>query len=130
MSQAPDARRPRAPDPRYSLAWVDAEQRRLADRLLQLSPAQLELPSNLPGWRILDLAVHITRVHDSILKAVERARVGDQTPAFGAAARPREEAIRAMTPTGWVELQRAACQQLGRIVAALSDAELDRFDFP
>ena len=74
------------PNPRRSLERLEAEQGRLCERLLELTPVQLDLPSNLPGWRVLDLAVHITRVCDSILLAVQRASVGDQTPAFGAAA--------------------------------------------
>src|ERR1700737_1328982 len=75
-----------AVDPRASLQRLDAEQLQLCDRLLQLTPRELEQASNLPGWRVVDLAVHITRVCDSILLAVSRASVGDQTPAFGPAA--------------------------------------------
>jgi Mycothiol maleylpyruvate isomerase N-terminal domain len=77
------------PNPRRSIERLEPEQRRLCDQLLVLTPAQLVLPSNLPGWRVVDLAVHITRVCDSILLAVQRAIVGDQSPAFGAAAKPR-----------------------------------------
>jgi uncharacterized protein (TIGR03083 family) len=117
-------------DPRRSLQRLDAEQRQLCERLLQLTPSQLELPSNLPGWRVVDLAVHITRVHDSILLAVSRACVGDQSPAFGAAAKPREDAIRAMPPADWVRLQRDAYADLTRRVAELHDEQLERFDFP
>jgi uncharacterized protein (TIGR03083 family) len=110
--------------------YVDAEQQLLCERLAQLSPAQLESASNLPGWRILDLGVHITRVCDSIMLAVQRASVGDQTPAFGAAAKPREDAIRAMDPSGWVSLQRDAYQQLTALVADLSDTRLEQSTFP
>jgi uncharacterized protein (TIGR03083 family) len=110
--------------------YVDAEQRQLCERLAQLSPAQLELTSNLPGWRVVDLGVHITRVCDSILLAVQRAIVGDQSPAFGAAAKPREDAIRAMDPSAWVGLQRDAYQQLTGLVADLSDERLEQLTFP
>ena len=102
----------------------------LCDLLLSLTPGQLELPSNLPGWRVFDLAVHITRVCDSILLAVQRASVGDQSPAFGAAARPREDAIRAMDAQGWVTLQRNAYNDLTRLVGGLTDEQLEQFDFP
>ena len=118
------------PNPRRSIERLEPEQRRLCDQLLVLTPAQLVLPSNLPGWRVVDLAVHITRVCDSILLAVQRAIVGDQSPAFGAAAKPREDAIRAMDATGWVALQRDAYRDLSRLVADLSDAQLEDFDFP
>ncbi|HLZ27311.1 MAG TPA: maleylpyruvate isomerase family mycothiol-dependent enzyme [Chloroflexota bacterium] len=121
---------PDLPQPRRSLERLDSEQRRLCDMLLRLTPAELDLPSNLPGWRVLDLAVHITRVCDSIRLAVQRASVGDHTPAFGAAAKPREDAIRAMRPDGWVTLQRDAYADLTRVVGELTDAQLERFDFP
>lgn len=121
---------PESPNPRRSLERLDAEQWQLCDRLLDLTPAELELPSNLPGWRVLDLAVHITRVCDSIRLAVTRASVGDQTPAFGAAAKPREEAIRAMPQSGWVTLQREAYRDMRRLVGQFTDAQLEQFDFP
>jgi uncharacterized protein (TIGR03083 family) len=118
------------PEPRQSLRLLETEQRGLCAELLALTPAQFDLPSNLPDWRILDLGVHITRVCDSILLAAQRATVGDQTPAFGPAARPREAEIRTMTPAAWVDLQRSAYQRLTRIVADLTDEQLDRLDFP
>jgi uncharacterized protein (TIGR03083 family) len=118
------------PEPRQSLRLLETEQRGLCAELLALTPAQFDLPSNLPDWRILDLGVHITRVSDSILLAAQRATVGDQTPAFGPAARPREAEIRTMTPAAWVDLQRSAYQRLTRIVADLTDEQLDRLDFP
>jgi uncharacterized protein (TIGR03083 family) len=118
------------PEPRQSLQLLETEQRRLCAALLALTPAQFDLPSNLPGWRILDLGVHITRVCDSILLAVQRATVGDETPAFGPAARPREAEIRTMTPAAWVDLQRNAYQHLTRIVAELTDDQLDQLHFP
>lgn len=116
--------------PRHSLDLVDAEQLRLCERLGQLTAAELEKPSNLPGWSVFDLCVHITRVLDSISKAVQRAGVGDRTPAFGVAARPREEQIRAMSPTQWVELHRSAFAEIRRVVGDLSDDDLERCTFP
>ncbi|MBV9578996.1 MAG: maleylpyruvate isomerase family mycothiol-dependent enzyme, partial [Chloroflexi bacterium] len=118
------------PQPRLSLAYLAPEQDLLCTRLVELTPHELASPSNLPGWTVLDLAVHITRVCDSILLAVQRATVGDETPAFGPAARPREEAIRGMSPDGWAQLQRTARGELTRVVAALTDAELEEFHFP
>jgi uncharacterized protein (TIGR03083 family) len=118
------------PEPRQSLLLLESEQRALCAALLALSPVQFELPSNLPGWRILDLGVHITRVCDSILLAVQRATVGDATPAFGPAAQRREAEIRTMTPTAWVDLQRNAYQQLTRIVAELTNQQLEQLHFP
>src|SRR5262249_25278808 len=91
---------------------------------------ELYRPSNLPGWKIKDLCVHITRVCDSILKAVQRARVGDRTPAFGDAARPREAEIRAMSPSEWVDLQGSTCGEITETVAQMSVEQLERFDFP
>jgi uncharacterized protein (TIGR03083 family) len=126
MAHPPDT----TPLPRISLAYLGPEQELLCADLLELTPHQLERPSNLPGWSVLDLAVHITRVCDSILTAVRRASVGDETPAFGAAARPREEAIRAMSAQGWVDLQRNARAELTRLVGSFTDAELDAFQFP
>jgi uncharacterized protein (TIGR03083 family) len=119
-----------SPDPRRSLQRLEPEQRRLCERLLLLTPSQLELPSNLPGWHVVDLAVHITRVCDSILLAVQRAIVGDDSPAFGPAAKPREDAIRAMHPAGWVSLQQDAHQHLIRLVADLTDEQLEQLNFP
>jgi len=116
--------------PRQSLERLESEQRRLCQRLVELTPTQLDRPANLPGWRVFDLAVHITRVCDSILLAVQRASVGDQRPAFGAAAKPREDAIRAMDAAGWVTLQQSAYAELVRLVGGLSDRQLEQFDFP
>jgi hypothetical protein len=76
-------------DPRRSLQLLELEQQKLANRVLELPSDRFGEPSNLPNWQIFDLCVHITRVCDSIQKAVERSVVGDQTPAFGVAARPR-----------------------------------------
>jgi uncharacterized protein (TIGR03083 family) len=122
---------PRAqPLPRLSLTYLAPEQELLCSQLLRLTPRELERPSNLPGWSVFDLAVHITRVCDSILLAVQRASVGDETPAFGAAARPREEVIRAMSPGGWVDLQRNARFELTRLVAGFTDVQLEEFHFP
>src|SRR5690242_1676164 len=59
------------PLPRLSLTYLAPEQELLSARLLELTPGELERPSNLPGWSVLDLAVHITRVCDSILLAVQ-----------------------------------------------------------
>jgi uncharacterized protein (TIGR03083 family) len=118
------------PNPRRSLERLESEQAELCERLLVLTPAELDRASNLPGWRVFDLAVHVTRVCDSILLAVQRASVGDQTPAFGAAARPREDAIRALDPAGWVQLQRATYADLTRQVSDFSDEQLERLTFP
>jgi uncharacterized protein (TIGR03083 family) len=118
------------PDPRLSLQLLELEQQRFAQRLLALAPDRLVEPSNLPDWQIFDLCVHITRVCDSIHKAVHRAQVGDQTPAFGAAARPREQEIRAMSAAEWVELQRSACGEITASVASLSNDQLEAFTFP
>jgi uncharacterized protein (TIGR03083 family) len=130
MAQHADSSSYGQPLPRMSLGYLAPEQELLCARLLELTPDQLEIPSNLPGWSIFDLAVHITRVCDSILLAVQRASVGDRTPAFGAAARPREEAIRAMSPQGWVDLQRDARTELTRLVAGMTDIQLDEYQFP
>jgi uncharacterized protein (TIGR03083 family) len=119
-----------SPQPRQSLDLVDEEQQRLCERLSQLGPRQLEQPSNLPGWSVFDLAVHITRVLDSIGKAVQRASVGDRTPAFGVSARPRELEIREMTPAEWVELHRSAFAEIRHVVGELSDDDLERRTFP
>lgn len=130
MTQLSDSTPPREPLPRLSLAYLGPEQELLCARLVELAPSALEQPSNLPGWSVRDLAVHITRVCDSILLAVQRAAVGDQTPAFGAAARPREEAIRAMAPQDWADLQRNARAELTRLVMGLTDEQLDELHFP
>jgi uncharacterized protein (TIGR03083 family) len=90
----------------------------------------LDRAANLSGWNIAELGVHVTRVSDSILVAVQRATVGDTTPAFGPAAKPREDAIRAMTPAGWAQLLDSACQQLRDLVASLSNADIEQMMFP
>src|SRR5215212_152074 len=95
-------------DARQSLEIMAGEQARLCARLGELTETQLLSASCLPGWSVADLGVHITRVCDSILLAVKRASVGDRTPAFGSASRPREEQIRALRPIEWGELQRSA----------------------
>jgi uncharacterized protein (TIGR03083 family) len=130
MSQPSESTSQVQPLPRKSLEYLAQEQELLCARMLELTPNELELASDLPGWSVFDLAVHITRVCDSILLAVQRASVGDRTPAFGAAARPREEAIRAMSPQGWVDLQRTARAELTRLVAGMADAQLNEFHFP
>jgi len=117
-------------DPRLSLRKLDAEQAALCERIAALTPAEREAPSNLAGWSVNDLAVHITRVCDSILRATHRALEGDRTPAFGPAAKPREDEIRAMTPTDWAELQRSEYQQIKTTIDACTDAALDEYTFP
>jgi len=67
------------------------------------------------------VAVQITRVCDSIDLAVQRAMVGDKTPAFGEAARPREAEIRAKGPQGWAEHGRACCQRIIETVSGLTE---------
>src|SRR5487761_661199 len=108
------------PEPRHSLELLDWEQSLLGSKLSGLQPAELDSPCNLAGWHILDLGVHITRVCDSLLLAVQRATIGDTTPAFGPAAKPREDAIRAMNPAGWAQLLQSDCQQLGDFLGGLS----------
>jgi uncharacterized protein (TIGR03083 family) len=125
----PDADEPR-PQPRRSLQILEAELHRLGDDLLRLTPAQLELPSNLPGWRIYDLGVHVTRVCALIRQAIQRGSSGDQTPAFGDAAKPVEERIRSLTVAEWVELQQDAYGQITRVVAELTDEQLQHLTFP
>jgi uncharacterized protein (TIGR03083 family) len=117
-------------DPRRSLEQLAPEQDSLNARIARLTPEELARPSNLAGWSVADLAVHITRVCDSINLAIQRARVGDRTPAFGEAARPREAEIRAKGPQGWAEHGRACCQRITEIVSGLTDAELERYTFP
>lgn len=119
-----------AVNPRRSLELLDPEQELLNERIARLSPSELETPSNLARWSVADLAVHITRVCDSIHLAVQRAVAGDRTPAFGAAARPREDEIRARGPQGWSAHGRDCCQRITQIVAGLSDDQLDRCTFP
>jgi hypothetical protein len=94
-------------DPRRSLGLLKPEQELLNQRIARLTPEELDRPSNLARWSVADVAVHITRVCDSIDLAVQRAMVGDKTPAFGEAARPREAEIRAKGPQGWAEHGRA-----------------------
>jgi uncharacterized protein (TIGR03083 family) len=113
-----------------SLEWMGREQARLCERLVSLTDSQLQSASNLPGWTVADLGVHITRVCDSILLAVKRAAVGDKTPAFGPAARPREEEIRRMGPAGWASLQRSEYAELTQVVAGLSSEQIERCTFP
>jgi uncharacterized protein (TIGR03083 family) len=117
-------------DPRLSLLKLDAEQAALCERLARLTPAERESPSNLANWSVNDLAVHITRVCDSILRAIQRGLEGDRTPAFGPAARPREDEIRAMTPPDWAELQRNEYLQIKTTIDACTDAALDDYTFP
>ena len=118
------------PDPRQSLQLLESEQYQLASRGLALPSARFGEPSNLPDWRVFELCVHITRVCDSIQKAVQRSVVGDLTPTFGAATRPREQEIRAMSVAEWVQLQRSACGHKSATVASLSNDQLEAFRSP
>jgi uncharacterized protein (TIGR03083 family) len=118
------------PQPRRSLELLDAELARLGAELAALTPAQLELPSNLPGWRIYDLGVHITRVCVLLQLAMQRASTGDRTPVFGDAARPVVERIRAIPVSAWIPVQRDAYDQITRLVAGLTDDQLERMTFP
>lgn len=117
-------------DPRRSLELLDPEKERLRARLAGLTDADLVRPSNLPDWTLADLAVHITRVSDSILLAVKRSTYGDTTPAFGPAAKPREDEIRAMLPVDWGDLYEQNVEELTALVNGLSDPQMDTFTFP
>lgn len=117
-------------DPRLSLKKLDAEQAALCERLARLTPAEREQPSTLENWTVNDVSVHITRVCDSILKAIERGLEGDRTPAFGPAAKPREDEIRAMTPKDWAELSRSQYAQIAATIGVCTDAALDEYTFP
>jgi uncharacterized protein (TIGR03083 family) len=117
-------------DPRLSLRLLDSEQAALCERIAALTPAEREAPSNLASWSVNDLAVHITRVCDSILRAIERALENDRTPAFGPAARPREDEIRAMTPKDWAELQRSHYARIRTIIESCTESALDDYCFP
>jgi uncharacterized protein (TIGR03083 family) len=118
------------PEPKHSLQLVDPELARIGETILELTPTQLELPSNLPGWRIYDLGVHITRVCALLLLAVQRASTGDQTPAFGDAAKPLENRIRAMPVPDWVPLQRDSYTQMCALIDRLSEAQIEQATFP
>jgi uncharacterized protein (TIGR03083 family) len=117
-------------DPRRSLALLNPELELLTGRIARLTPEERARPSNLASWTVADVAVHITRVCDSIDLAIQRARVGDRTPAFGEAARPREAEIRTKTPQGWAEHGRACCQRIAETVSGLTDEQLERYTFP
>jgi len=117
-------------DPRRSLELLKPEQELLNERIARLTPEELDRPSNLARWSVADVAVHITRVCDSINLAVQRATVGDKTPAFGEAARPREAEIRAKGPQGWAEHGRECCQRITEIVSGLTDEQLGQYTFP
>jgi uncharacterized protein (TIGR03083 family) len=118
------------PDPRLSLRLLDVEQTLFCSQFIRLTPADLALPSNLDGWNIAELPVHVTRVCDSLLLAVQRAIVGHTTPVFGPTTQGREDEIRAMDVAGLVELQRVACRQLAETVDGLSDSDLTHLMFP
>jgi uncharacterized protein (TIGR03083 family) len=117
-------------DPRRSLALLDPELELLTERIARLTSEELARPSNLAGWSVTDVAVHITRVCDSIDLAIQRALVGDRTPAFGEAARPREAEIRKKDPPGWAAHRRACCRRIAETVAGLADEQLARHTFP
>jgi uncharacterized protein (TIGR03083 family) len=117
-------------DPRRSLALLGPELDLLTRRIERLTPEELARPSNLASWSVADVAVHITRVSDSIDRAIHRAMAGDRTPAFGEAARAREAEIRAMGPQGWAGHARACCGRIAETVAGLTDAQLAQHTFP
>src|SRR5262245_22738751 len=117
-------------DPRRSLTLLRSELDLLTDRIARLTPDELQRPSNLAGWTVADVAVHITRVCDSIDRAVQRALVGDRTPAFGEAARAREAELRAGGQQRWPEHARACYQRIADTVGGLSDDQLARHTFP
>src|SRR5262249_21157601 len=102
----------------------------LTERIARLTPEELARSSNLAGWSVADVAVHITRVSDSIDRAIHRAMVGDRTPAFGEAARAREAEIRTWEPRGWAEHAQACYGRIANSVSRLTDEELERFAFP
>src|SRR5215510_5653880 len=116
-------------DPRRSLTLLTPELELLTEHIARLTPAELDRPSNLTPWSVADLSVHITRVSDSIDLAIQRALVGDRTPAFGEAARPREAAIRAKGPQGWAEHGRACGRRIVETVSGLTDEQLGRHTF-
>ena len=117
-------------DPRRSLALLNPELALLTERIGRLTAEEGARPSNLAGWSVDDVAVHIMRVCDSIDLATRRATVGDRTPAFGEAARPREAEIRAKDPQGRAEHGRACVRRVAETVSGLTDEQLERHTFP
>jgi uncharacterized protein (TIGR03083 family) len=117
-------------DPRRSLALLGPELDLLTRRIERLTSEELARPSNLASWSVADVAVHITRVSDSIDRAIHRAMAGDRTPAFGEAARAREAEIRAMGPLAWAEHTSACCRRIAETVAGLTDGDLGQHTFP
>ena len=117
-------------DPRRSLALLKPELDLLTERIARLTSEELGRPSNLTPWSVADVAVHITRVCDSIDLAVHRAMAGDRTPAFGEAARPREAEIRTKGPQDWATHGQACCQRIRETVSGLTDEQLGRYTFP
>jgi uncharacterized protein (TIGR03083 family) len=117
-------------DPRRSLERLKPEQELLNERIARLTPEELGRPSNLAAWSVADVAVHITRVCDSINLAIQRAMAGDRTPAFGEAARGREAEIRAKGPEGWAEHGRECCRRIIEMVSGLTEGQLGQYTFP
>src|SRR5262249_36841239 len=117
-------------DPRRSLALLGPELELLTERIARLTPEELDRPSNLAAWSVADVAVHITRVSDSIDRAIQRAMVADRTPAFGEAARAREAEIRAWGPRGWTEHAQACYRRITEAVSRLTNEVLEGVTFP
>jgi uncharacterized protein (TIGR03083 family) len=84
-------------------ATVDRERRDLADLLESLSDAQWDTPSLCAGWRVREVAAHLTLAHmgpsRAVVEAVRARGSFDRMirdTALRRAATPREELVRAL----------------------------------
>jgi maleylpyruvate isomerase len=119
--------------PPTDLSTLDAATNRLVRSLEALSDADIGRPSLLPGWTVGHVATHVARNADGLVRLVDWARTGEQTPMYesmaareadieAGAARPAPEVLAdvvdsaARVRAAFVELAGAGTPALERLV--------------
>lgn len=64
------------------LAWVDAGQRAIEERVASLDDAAVAGPSRLPGWTRGHVLTHLARNADALVNLLTWARTGTPTPMY------------------------------------------------
>ena len=64
------------------LAWVDAGQRAIEERVASLDDAAVAGPSRLPGWTRGHVLTHVARNADALVNLLTWARTGTPTPMY------------------------------------------------
>jgi len=110
-----------SPAPDEAQRWWRDGERAVADRVQQLTDAELAEPSALPGWSRAHVVAHLARNADALVNLLAWARTGVETPMYPSrAARDADIEAAAALPPDELRLQYvAACDRLTATVDAL-----------